>query len=325
MLMPKTVIYKVILLLELTTIFCFYNPINVCAKPNENSYKLIRAFEEDTRGGKVNDTVKILADVKNKGYIVEIKQNNGKTFILKPSSEFEYLAPYTTFWDINIQIADINNDTVPEIITWGQMTHENAIHIFRWNGYEYKIVYSGFNTGFDFKDITGDTILELVVDDRIYGTGDQITYLQWQKSKYTKIYYEIAANKGFDKIQGLLNYFSDLHADKFLYSSKYFESCLNNYFTEEWLSSNNNVAYVKELGKKLFSIQITRYLGEKLEFDSEGKPIEDTWRLNVLAFEIDKSKIVPKEMILTVTTRVDTNEYKIDYINFSDSLSCEKT
>jgi hypothetical protein len=319
--MLKKAIYRAFLLIMSVAVFGFNHSMNIYAHPNEDNYKLIRTFEKDTTGTKKSDMVKILADVKNKGYIVEIEQYNGKTYTLKPAGEFEYLAPYTTFWDINIQIADINNDTVPEIITWGQMTHENAIHIFRWNGSQYKIVYSGFNTDFDFKDTTGDKVLELIIDDRIYGTGDEFTYYKWQNNQYKKINYELVANRGFEKIQNVIGIYQSLHAQKFLYSDSLFESSLKEYFTQEWTNNESNIAYLKEFGKDLFSIQIAKYINEKLEYDySTGEAIKDTWKLKVLAFKIQDIQVVPKEMVLTVVTkRGENNEFKIDYINFSDS------
>lgn len=305
----------------IASIFSFCHSLNAYAQNNDGNYKLIRTFEKDTTGNKTNDTVKVLADVENNGYLIEVKQHNGKTYRLKPASEFRFLAPYTTFWNLNIQILDINNDTIPEIITWGDMTHENAIHIFRWNGFDYKIIYSGFNTGFDFKDITGDRVLELIIDDRIYGTGDEFTYYQWQKSQYKKIHYEISANRGFEKIQGVIDFCRDLHANEFSYTSNNFESSLSSYFTQEWLDDEGNKAYIKEFCRELFSIQITKYINDKLEFDhSTGEAIENTWKIKVLAFKINNTQITPKEMILTaVTKRVEKNEFKIDLINFSDS------
>lgn len=306
-------------ILILAMIFSFHYSPNIYSQTNIEGYKLIRTFEKDTTGNNIDDLVRIFADVENKGYIVEIEQYHGKKYELKPASDFKYLAPYTTFWDINIQIVDINNDNVPEIITWGQMTHENSIHIFRWDGTDYKVVYSGFNTGFDFKDITGDRILELIIDNRIYGTGDEFTYYQWQKNQYSNIYYQVFANRGFDKIQGFLEYYRVLHADEFSYSDKYFENSQNEYFTQEWMENKENIAYVKEFGKDLFSIQITKYLSDKIQYSSTGEPIKDTWTFKVKAYIIDDTRIIPKEMIMTVITKpVDNNEYKIDYINFSD-------
>jgi hypothetical protein len=200
------------------------------------------------------------------------------------------------------------------------MTHENAIHIFRWDGTDYRIVYSGFNTEFHFKDITGDRILELIIVDRLYGTGDESTYYQWQRNQYSNIYYKVSANKGFDKIQGFLDYYNFLHANEVSYSDQYFESLLNEFFTQEWMKNEDNISYVKEFGKDLFSIQITKYLNEKIEFNTTtGEAIKDTWKFKVLAYKIENTKIIPKEMILTaITKRVDNNNFKIDNIYFND-------
>ena len=311
---------KALPILILITFFRFHYSPSVYSQTNIEGYKLIRTFKKDTTGSNLDDYVIISADVENNGYIVEIEQHNGKKYMLKPASDYKYLAPYTTFWDINIQILDINNDNVPEIITWGQMTHENAIHIFRWDGTDYRIVYSGFHTEFNFKDITGDRILELIIVDRLYGTGYESTYYQWQKNQYSNIHYKLSANKGFDKIQGLFDYYNSLHADELSYSNHYFESLLNNFFTQECMKNKDNITYVKEFGKDLFSIQITKYLDETIEFNTTtGEAIKDTWKFKVLAYQIENTKIIPKEMILTVITkRVDNQDFKIDSIFFND-------
>ena len=320
--------YKRMLIIVLIVSFIIPCPLNASAQANVEKCKLIRTFEQDTTGDKIIDKVKILADTKNEGYVndgyvnegyvVEIEQHGERVYQLKPANGFDYLASYKPFWNIGIQIADINNDNVPEIITWGNMTHENPIHIFRWDGCGYKIVYSGFDTGFDFKDITGDNVLELVIHDRIYGTGEERTYYQWQKSRYVKIYYEMDGNRGFDKIQYLLDNLCDLHADKSAYESSHFEDWLAD-FTDKWLADKKNIDYVKKFGKKTFSIQIIKYLNDKIEFDAAGNAIEDTWRLKVRAFIKDSAKITPQDMVMTVTTRyIDNSGWIIDYINISD-------
>lgn len=309
--------YKCFFITVLTVAFIMPQSLSARAQTNVEKYKLIRTVEQDTTGAKISDKVNILADTKSEGYIVEIKQHNGNTYQLNPAKGFDYLAPYKPFWDIGIQIADINNDNVPEIITWGNMTHENPIHIFRWDGSDYKIVYSGFDTGFDFKDITGDNVLELLIHDRIYGTGEERTYYQWQKSRYVKIYYEVDGNDGFDKIQYFLDTLCELHADKAAYESSHFEDWLTN-FTDKWLSDKKNVEYVKEFGKKTFSIQIFKYLNQKTEFNAAGQPESVMWRLKVRVFLTDGVKIIPDDMVLTVTTKhIDNSVWKIDAVSFS--------
>lgn len=307
---------KHVLFSLIVTIFCMPYSLNAYAQKSFEEYKPIRSFEQGTTGNKISDKINILADKKNEGYIVEIEQQNGKTYRLKPANEFDYLAPYKPFWAIGIQIVDINNDKVPEIITWGNMTHENPIHIFRWDGCDYKIVYSGFDTGFDFKDITGDNVLELVIHDRIYGSGEERTYFQWRQNKYAKIYYEMDGNRGFDKIQYFLNAYCFLHADKSAYKSSHVEYWLSD-FTDKWLADKSNIAYVEEFGKKTFSIQIIKYLNEKIEYDASGIAIGDNWRLKVRVFTINGVKFVPQEMVMTATTKyIDNNEWKIDSIHF---------
>ena len=86
--------------------------------------KLIEVIEKDTTGNKVNDKIEILADVKKQGYVVDIIQHNGETYRLKTNDKDNtFIAPYTQFWKLNMIVADVNNDNIPEIITWGSMTH----------------------------------------------------------------------------------------------------------------------------------------------------------------------------------------------------------
>jgi len=66
-------------------------------KTIKNEYKTIRIIDIDTTGDKVKEKVKILADEKNKGYIVKIyhNNNNNKVYTLEPDKNFKFIAPYT--------------------------------------------------------------------------------------------------------------------------------------------------------------------------------------------------------------------------------------
>lgn len=291
---------------------------NTYASVDPKAFKLIDVIEKDTTGKGVKDTINILADEENQGYLVEIKQHNGKKYTLKSSSKnYNYLAPYAPFMKLNIVIEDINNDNVPEIITWGSMTHENDINIFQWNGSEYKNIFYGFYTNFYFKDITGDKIPELVIDNRLYGTGYEYIYFQWQKDKYEKIYYDLDATRGFDKIKYLFSILSNLSYNDYILDHPEY---LKDTFTDEWISNKNNINYLKELKSQIFSIQFLEYLDEKLIWSETDRdfPIEDNWRFKVLNFKINGTKIIPEEKVMEVQTKLtDRNkrEYKIsDFI-----------
>lgn len=149
------VIFFIIIVLMQFSSFIIVEAVDI-----NKEYKLIEIIEKDTTGKGYKDKIKILADEKNSGYSVEIEQFKGKTYRLKSKREnYKYLAPYTIKWKLNIRVVDINNDKIPEIIIWGDGTHERDTYIFEWNGYEYKIIFYGFYEGFYFEDITGDNIL----------------------------------------------------------------------------------------------------------------------------------------------------------------------
>ncbi len=102
---------------------------------NAYSYKLkkIRTISVDTTGDKAKEKVEILADEENKGYIAKVIHGADKVYELKPAKEFKFLAPYTPFWKLNIIIADINSDSVPEII------------YLQWQDNKYKKIYYEFD------------------------------------------------------------------------------------------------------------------------------------------------------------------------------------
>lgn len=52
---------------------------------------------------------------------------------------FIIIATYTPFWKLNMIVSDVNNDNIPEIITWGRMTHESYIYFYQCNGLKYTL------------------------------------------------------------------------------------------------------------------------------------------------------------------------------------------
>lgn len=280
-----------------------------------NEYKGIKTIDIDTTGDKVKEKTEILTDEKNNGYIVKVFHGN-KAYTLKPARDFGFLAPYTPFWSLNTIVADINSDSIPEIVTWGDSAHENPIHIFRWDGACYKIIFSGFYQGFSFKDITGDSVLEFVIENRLYGTGHELIYYQWQKNKYKKIYYEIVANRGFAVLEGLLEI---LHVEQFY---MYNREILSAHFTDEWLDDKNNLEFLRRFKKGLFRIQIVEYIDNKIEW-KDGTPIKETWKFKVKTYRKVGTAVLPKELTMTVdmdfidNTNFDGwDKWRIDNIRF---------
>ncbi|MGV8984244.1 hypothetical protein [Clostridium sp.] len=319
--------YKGIKFLILLLIFIIIasNPKQAYAAALPESYKLIEVIEKDTTGDKINDKIKILADEKNQGYVVEIVQHNGNIYRLKPNAKnYGFIAPYTPFWKLNMIVADVNNDNIPEIITWGSMTHENNIYFYKWNGWEYKIIFSGFYSGFMFKDITGDKIPEVVIDNSLYGSGYEQIYYQWQKNQYKRIYYDLDAGMGFDKIKiflSMLNsqYPKDLSSTAIKY--------LDDIFTKEWIADKRNIEVLNQLKSSILSAQLIEYIDDKVEYNSKittSDAVAVKWRIKVLIFKINGTTIFPEEKTIEVKTKlvnidekgykIDEKEYKIDDI-----------
>ncbi|HEY8890204.1 MAG TPA: hypothetical protein VIM70_08090 [Clostridium sp.] len=305
---------KLLLILLLIIIIIASNPKQAYATSLPESYKLIEVIEKDTTGDKINDKIKILADEKNQGYVVEIVQYNGNTYRLKPNTKnYGFIAPYTPFWKLNMIVADVNNDNIPEIITWGSMTHENDIYFYQWNGSEYKIIFSGFYSGFIFKDITGDKIPEVVIDNSLYGSGDEQIYYQWQKNQYKKIYYDLEAGMGFDKIKILLSMLNSVPPQD-LNSTD-----LDDIFTKEWIDNKRNIGFLNQLKSNILSTQLIEYIDDSLKYDTKitDNPIEITWRIKVLIFKKNGTIIFPEEKIIELKTKIiniEEKDYKIDDI-----------
>lgn len=302
------------LLLLLIFIIIANSSRQVYARVLPESYKLIEVIEKDTTGDKINDKIKILADEKNQGYVVEIVQHNGKVYRLKSNvKNYGFIAPYTSFWKLNMIVADVNNDNIPEIITWGSMTHENDIYFYQWNGSEYKIIFSGFYSGFIFKDITGDKIPEIVIDNRLYGLGDEQIYYQWQTNQYRRIYYDLDAGMGFDKIEILLSMLNSVPPQDLNLTD------LDDIFTKEWIDNKRNIGFLNQLKSNILSTQLIEYIDDSFKYDTKitDNPIEITWRIKVLIFKIDGIKVIPQEKIIEVKTKlvnIEQKNYKIDYV-----------
>ena len=308
--------YKLIKVFSILFIIALFTATFGVISANTNDIKKVKTLDVDTTGDEVKEKVQILANEEKKGYIVKIVHQKKDVYELKPDKNFEFLAPYTPFWKLNIIIVDINQDTVPEIITWGSMTHENPIHIFRWNGTEYEIVFSGLYTGFRFEDITGDNILELIILNRIYGTGYENIYYQWQNNKYSKIFYEFNGFRGFPVIEQFL---AILPVNQpYVYNKE----VLGNIFTDEWINNYNNLELLKAFNVDLLNLQIIEFLDSKIEYKTYI-PIKETWKFKIKVFRIVDTSISVKVLTMTVDMKniEDTNEvgkWRIDNIEFTE-------
>lgn len=296
-------------LLFISLLLFLSTPNQLCFAADKENFTLINAIERDTTGNGFKDKIQIMADEKNQGYILDILQHNGKAYKLRGDNKNnKFLAPYSSFMKLNLLVADVNHDKFPEIITYGSLTHENSLYFFKWDGKQYKIIFYGFYTRFEFKDITNDGTPELVVHNRIYGSGDETIYYQWQKNKYTKIYYDLDSGRGFDRIKELLVILNDPSLPDDSYKdTNYF----NTIFSKE--ATSDCINYIKKLKTNLLSIQISQYIDEKLTWNTtvSDSPIEDKWRFKVLTYRIDGTKVVPSVRLLEVKTTAVGNKNNI--------------
>jgi hypothetical protein len=285
-------------------------------------YKLIKTMEEDTTGDGIKEKIKILADEKNKGYVVEVVGRDGKTYSLKPGVKFPFVGTYTPFWGLKVIVADINGDKVPEITIVGSGTHEVPLNIFRWDGSSYKNVFSNWTYGtMGFKDITGDDIPELIVNNRLYGSGSESIYYKWEGGRYRKIYYEVDAARGYEGIKIVLEMMGN---GAFPYSEDIpdRDRMLRNYFTQEWIDNKNNIKYLKEFNEGMLSIQITDTIGinSKLDPNEPGKPLGEIWKFRVKIFKVRDSKLYPENLTMEVFIKpiaeYGENRWRIDSIKF---------
>lgn len=303
----------VLLIIEIAAIYASAKVKQTYASVSTEEYKLIKTIEKDTTGKGYIDKIKILTDNYDIAYYVEIVQHNGKAYRLKTARN-NILAPYGGFMPLTPLVADINNDSIPEIITFGNTNHENDLFMFEWNGHEYKLIYYGSHTAYWFKEITGDTTPELLVEDRIYGSGYEYSYLQWQKNNYKKVYYELEAGLGFDKIKNLIGILSGPNTANNIFNHPDF---LHNTFTEEWIANRQNIDYAKQLKSKNISLQLWKYISEKYQRDNgrSDYPSDKMWEIQVLMYELHGTKVVRLERLLEVKTKLinaEKRDYKID-------------
>lgn len=293
-------------------------------------YKLIRSMDKDTTGDGIKEKISIFADEENKGYIVEILHGEKKTFRLKPAEKFKYIAGYTPFYDLNMIAADINKDSVPEIITWGSGTHEVPFHVFRWDGSDYRLELSGWTySSLSLEDITRDDTLEIVIENRLYGLGYESIFYGWKNGRYEKVHYKLDAARGFDRIKLILQMLNMQPAsDPILFNEKIPDRIrfLKKYFTDEWIRNEENIKHLKKLSENLLFIEITELLASDIAKGLQsGDPDRELWRFKVRTFKTHDSHIETRDYIMEVVTvftkgPVDVpseDRWRIDSIEFT--------
>lgn len=122
------------LLLFRKTSYTSNEAIPTMAKPQFEEY-----FKNDLNGDGKSDLLYITC--KNDAYYMESHIDNTTCFFNTKGS-LNTLGNYSFTWPLSVKFKDINNDSIPEIITQGSFNEESVSHIFLWDVNEFKDILS---------------------------------------------------------------------------------------------------------------------------------------------------------------------------------------
>ena len=276
-----------------------------------NTYKTLQV---DVNGDGKKEIINIEVDEQKKEYKIEILNDGKKKFSLTPDPKIGTIGPYTPWWPLQITIADINMDKVPEIITQVAKTGGSPSYIFRWNGKSYERILSGFWEGICLIDVTGDRIPEVIIEERIPNFEYKYTIYSWIVSSYNKIDFKLDIEvRGYDKIKRLIGLLNSPFEQKYLSSDEF----LKTNFTDEWLKKSNNLEYLNNFSKNIVGIQLQDYIGEEMKWGSDALPKSARFNLRYIAFRKFGTEIKSENYIAEIETeRIDNYNYKIKSIIF---------
>lgn len=276
--------------------------------------KNYKSFNIDTDGNGRNDIMDISIDTATKEYRVEIISDSGKKFILSPGSNTTSIGPYVPWWPLKVTVADINMDSVPEIITQvSKSAGTPPLYIFRWNGREYKCVLSGLYEGINIADTDGDGIPEIICTEKVPGTGEVYTTHFWAARSYRKTNTQLNSSlRGYDKIQSVIRYMSSPFDKKLPESDE-----LHLYFTDSFINENKNIDYLNNFSRDVIGIQLQDYIGEELSPGS-GNPVRDLWRLRYIVFRKYGTEVRLENYTAEIETEQSegSGQYKIKSMSF---------
>lgn len=264
----------------------------------------------DTNGNGKKDTINISIDKYKKEYIAEVINDDGKKYYLSPHSKLQSIGPYVSWCPLQITIADINMDRIPEIIMQIPKVGQPAsFYIFRWNKDRYSNVLSGEWSGIYLMDVNGDRVPEIVTEGKCDGSGLILTVYSWIVKSYNKISIKLDnISRGYDRIEALMKLLSSpfdgkIPSDRFL----------NLYFTDDWIKKPHNLQYLNNFSRDIVGLQLQDYVGEETANEITR------WKLRYIVFRKFDTEIRVENYtvdVITQKTGGSDNSYKIKDIKF---------
>lgn len=320
----KNLCYFILLtfLTVLVAVLCYSWLMLASSKPAVNIFtasNTIRTYKTiiiDTDGDGRKDTITVNIDEPKKEYSIEIIGNNRKRFVLSPDMKSETLGTYIPWWPLQMTIADINMDKIPEIIIQISKSDDiSPLYIFRWNGRNYQNILSGSFKGIFITDITGDGTPEIITEQEVTGVGSTLTAYTWIVNSYNKIDCRLDTSAyGYDKIKSVLKMMGTPFEEKLPPNKS-----LSLYFTESWLNDPGNREYLDNFSRDIVGIQLQDYISQEYNESDKKSPESSLWRLRYIVFRKYGTEVRAENYIAEIEvlkTGSLSQSYKIQNIKF---------
>jgi hypothetical protein len=308
--------------LSAVAVFIFYSSARIASLNITAASAIISTVEKyrtlhiDTDGNGKKDTIAITLDSTGREYLIDIINDDGQKFSLSPKSGSRAVGQYIAWWPLQITVADINLDSMPEIIT--QVSgdgHEFDSCIFRWKDDGYMPVLTGSWQGISLYDIDKDMVPEIVAEEDNDGNRDTYTVYAWTREGYSRTGLKpLEDAAGYSKIKSLMRLINSPMGDKLPGPE-----VLSAYFTDEWLEDSRNMESLSDFTKDITGVQLQDYIGEELESGKKkgSKPV--LWRLRYIIYRKTDTGITTQNCtaeVETIMTGGSNKEYKIRSIRF---------
>lgn len=280
-----------------------------------NAIKTYKALNLDTDGNGRRDTINIKINNVKREYTIEIINDNGSKHILMPDPTAKIEGPYIPWWPLQITVADINRDNMPEIIAQvPRTTRELSSYIYRWDGKEYSVVLSGLWNGISLYDLNSDSIPEIIAEEGTSGTGYKYTTYTWTDNLYSRKSMKIDSSTiGHSKISAI-TYLMNLPYDEKSYDAKSLEP----YFTDRWLSINRNIEKLKTFMKSTNGGQMLDYISEETALNSQNNTKSSIWKIRYIVFKKSGNQDTALNYTLDIETEGTESNIRIKNINIKE-------